>query len=61
MHDRNLRLGKPPPVSWVGARIAAHARHRELTDMLIDLALRTAVNFVGLFAKPERPRHKVPD
>jgi len=54
-------MALPPPHSWLGARIAAHAQQRALTDKLVDLALRAAINFVGLFAKPERPSHEEPD
>lgn len=46
------------PVSWLGARLGVHVRYRSLTDRLLRLALRAAISFVGLFAKPGRPGSK---
>ncbi len=64
LREAFLKLGhsegapRRAPVSWLGARLGVHVRYRSLTDRLLRLALRAAISFVGLFAKPGRPRSK---
>ena len=64
LREAFLKLGhnkgapRPAPVSWLGARLSVQSRYRRSTNRLPGLALRAAILFVGLFAKPRRPRRK---
>ena len=48
----------PPTGSESGARLNAYVRRTGMIDWIVRLALSAAISFVGLFARPKRPRRR---
>ena len=48
----------PPSGSKLGARLNVYVRRIGTIDWIVLLALNAAISFVGLFARPHRPRRR---
>ena len=48
----------PPSGSGLGARLNVSVRRIGMIDGIVRLALNAAISFVGLFARPSRPRRR---
>ncbi len=52
-------VANPPSGFGLGARLNAYVRCIGMIDWISGLALNAAISFVGLFARPNRPRRRV--